>query len=231
MVSAMLLAHLVGDYVLQWDSLAGWKSRELKGVTAHCLVVTAVTWLISLPFDSTWWRGILFICVAHFFIDAVQLYVRPPISALARFTLDQAAHFLVIALALFLGGYLQPAALAQMGQTLLGNERLLLILTGYAFVTMPAWVLAKFLAYGLVQGAPPNFPEGSNKYLGILERLLITTFVALGQLLLVPLVALPRLAMEWPMQVRSERGNVYLVETLLGVTLAVGVGVMIGLAR
>ncbi len=228
MVSAMFLAHLIGDYVLQWDSLAGWKSRELKGVAAHCLVVTAVTWLLSLLFDPTWWWGVLFICVAHFFIDAIQLYIRPPISALARFTLDQAAHFLVIALALLLGGYWQPSALTGVWQTWLGSERLLLILIGYAFITMPVWVIAKFLAYGLVKGAPPNFPEGSNKYLGILERLLITTFVALGQFLVVPLVALPRLVMEWPTQARGERGSVYLVETLFGVALAVSVGLAIG---
>jgi hypothetical protein len=228
MVSAMFLAHLVGDYVLQWDSLAGWKSRELKGVVAHCLVVTAVTWLISLPFDPTWWWGVLFICTAHFFIDAIQLYIRPPISALARFTLDQAAHFSVIILALALGGYLQLSALAEAWQALLGSQRLLLTLIGYAFITMPVWVIAKFLAYGLVKGAPPNFPEGSNKYLGILERLLITTFVALGQFLLVPLVALPRLVMEWPTQMRGERGSVYLVETLTGIVMAVGVGLAVG---
>lgn len=227
MVSAMLLAHLVGDYILQWDSLASWKSRELRGVMVHCLVVTAVTWLFSLPFDPTWWWGVLFIGVAHLFIDAIQLYFRPPISALARFTLDQVAHFLVIGLALAIGGYLRPLALAQAWQSVLHSDKLLLVLIGYAFVTMPTWVLAKFLAYGLVKGAPPNFPEGSNKYLGILERVLITTFVALGQFLLVPLVALPRLVMEWPTQVRSERGTVYLVETLCGAALAVGVGLVI----
>ena len=228
MVGAMLLAHLVGDYVLQWDSLAGWKSRELKGVTAHCLVVTAVTWFLALLFDPTWWWGVLFICVAHLFIDAIQLYVRPPIPALVRFILDQAAHFAVIILALFLGGYLQPASVAEAWQTLLGSQQLLLILIGYAFVTMPAWVIAKFLAYGLVKGAPPNFAEGSNKYLGILERLLIVTFVALGQFILVPLVALPRLVMEWPARARGDGGSVYLAETLIGVVMAVGVGLAVG---
>jgi hypothetical protein len=28
MVIGMFLAHLVGDYILQWDGLARWKSRE-----------------------------------------------------------------------------------------------------------------------------------------------------------------------------------------------------------
>jgi len=55
MVVIMFLAHLVGDYVLQWDRLAQWKSRELKGVLAHGLMVGVVTWLFSLPFDPNWW--------------------------------------------------------------------------------------------------------------------------------------------------------------------------------
>jgi hypothetical protein len=39
MIVALFLAHLVGDYVLQWDKLANWKSRALPGVLAHGLIV------------------------------------------------------------------------------------------------------------------------------------------------------------------------------------------------
>ena len=59
MITAMLLAHLVGDYVLQWDALAAWKSRALAGVAVHAAIVTAVTWLFALPFAPDWWQGIL----------------------------------------------------------------------------------------------------------------------------------------------------------------------------
>jgi len=227
MIGAMFLAHLVGDFILQWDKLASWKSRELKGVLAHGMVVFIVTWLFSLPFDPTWWRGIAFIGIIHIFIDAVQLYVKPPIPALLRFTLDQLAHFVVILIALIFGGYIaiNQASLTLFSQ--LRDERLLIILIGYAFVTMPVWVIAKFMAYGLVNGTAPNFPEGSNKYLGILERLLITTFVVLGQFLLVPLVALPRLVLEWPGITHSNRGTVYLAEFFFGISLAIVTGLAI----
>ncbi|MCA9973010.1 MAG: DUF3307 domain-containing protein [Anaerolineales bacterium] len=223
----MFLSHLVGDFILQWDALAGWKSREFKGVLAHCGVVLLVTWLFALPFDAGWWRGVLFIGGTHLLIDAVQLYVRPPIPELLRFLLDQLAHLAVILIALVWGGFLDPGGLTGEIGRFLADERTLLILLGYAFVTMPTWVIAKFLAYGLVRGAPPNFPEGSNKYIGILERLLMTTFVMLGQFVLVPLVALPRLALEWPQVARSDRAPVYLVELLCGTALAVGTGLLL----
>ncbi|MCA9933734.1 MAG: DUF3307 domain-containing protein [Ardenticatenaceae bacterium] len=227
MIGAMLLAHLVGDFVLQWDKLASWKSRELKGVLAHGTVVFIVTWLFSLPFDPTWWRGVVFIGITHIFIDAIQLYVKPPIPALLRFTLDQIAHFTIILIALIIGGFIETNQVLTTLLPQLQSEKLLMLLIGYAFVTMPAWVIAKFLAYGLVKGAPPNFPEGSNKYLGILERILVTTFVALGQFLLIPLITLPRLVLEWPGVIRNDRGTVYLVEFLFGIVMAIMTGLAI----
>ena len=225
MIIAMFLAHLVGDYILQWNSLAAWKSRELKGVAVHCSVVFAVTWLFILPFDASWWPWVIFIGVAHFLIDAVQLRVKLPIPELARFSLDQVAHFTVITVALSAGGYLNVGSLWQNSQALLQSDLLLVYLLGYAFVTMPAWVLVKFTAYGLVQGSAPQFGD-SSKYLGIMERLLMTTFVAIGQYLLVPLVILPRLLMEWPQVANDERAPVYLAEMLASVILAVIVGIL-----
>ena len=226
MIIAMFLAHLVGDYILQWNSLAAWKSRELKGVFVHCLVVFIVTWLFILPFNADWWPWVIFIGVAHFFIDAVQLWVKLPIPELARFSLDQLAHFTIITVALVGGGYLDLGSLLQSGQVVLQSDLLLIYLFGYAFVTMPAWVLVKFTAYGLVQGAAPQFGD-SSKYLGIMERLLMTTFVAIGQYILVPVVILPRLLMEWPQVANEERAPVYLAELLASVTLAVLIGILL----
>ncbi len=101
---------------------------------------------------------------------------------------------------------------------------MLTALLGYAFITMPTWVLLKFLVYGLVKGEPPDFPAGPNKFVGIVERLLITTLVLFGQVLLVPLVALPRLVMEWPRVVRGGGDTVYVAELISSMVLAVAVG-------
>jgi len=229
MVLAMILAHLVGDYVLQWDKLAAWKSRELKGVLVHCAVVSLVTFLFALPFNPYWWQGVLFISAAHLFIDALQLYVKPPIPALARFLLDQLAHFVVIFVALTVGGYLPVTAVSTGFIAVSQSEQIMIFLLGYAFITMPAWVLVKFTSYGLVQGIAPQFPGRTNKYVEILERILITTFVLLGQYLLAPLVILPRLFTEWPDVQQNGSTTLYLVELLSSITLAVVVGVLLRL--
>ena len=227
MVFAMILAHLVGDYVLQWDKLAAWKSRELKGVLAHCSIVFLVTLLFALPFDRYWWQGVLFISAAHLFIDAIQLYVKLPVPALARFLLDQLAHFTVIFAALAIGGFLPVASVTAGFAAATQSEQIMLFVLGYAFVTMPAWVLVKFASYGLVQGTAPEFPGRTNKYVEILERVLITTFVLLGQYFLVPLVILPRLFTEWPDVQENGNTTLYLVELLSSITLAVVIGLLL----
>lgn len=231
MVIAMFLAHLVGDYVLQWDALASWKARELRGVIVHSVILFVVTALFALPFDRTWWSGILIIGVSHFAIDAAQFFIKPRISPLTRFILDQIGHIFFIVLALVLGGFLQWGHLWDGILASAQATPLLTTFLGYAFITMPAWVLLKFVVYAMVNGQPPNFPAGPNKFIGITERLIITTLVMFGQFLLVPLVALPRLIIEWPKVTDNGSDGIYVVELISSIALAVVVGVGLNLLR
>lgn len=223
MVMAMILAHLIGDYVLQWNDLAAWKARAMAGVAVHCLLVTAVTLLFAALVDPAFLPWAVFISGMHFLIDAFGLRYRLPITALGRFTVDQAAHLTAILVALIAGGYMEAAIVAGQLTAVLQSDTLMLYLVGYAFVTMPAWVIVKFTAYGLVKGSPPEFSDNS-KYLAILERLLIVTFVAMGHFYLVPLILLPRLMMEWGQMMDAQQTAVYLAELFISVSLAVVIG-------
>lgn len=232
MVSAMLLAHLVGDYVLQWDRLAYWKSRELKGVLAHGAIVSAVTLAFALLVDVAFWPWALLICAAHIAIDAAPLWLVPRLGLkrdglfeLTRFLFDQALHLSVIVLALALGGYLSPASLLADLVAHLRANPLMAYALGYVFVAMPGWILVEFLVYGLINSSAPDFPTVKvYKYVGTLERWLIATFVLLGQFSLAPLVVLPRLALEGPRVFGTPRLMVYVTELLASVTLALAVG-------
>jgi len=226
MIAAMIVAHLLGDYVFQTDGLARWKQRSLWGVMVHGAIVTLMIWLCSLPFDPHWWPYALGLGMVHTLIDIVRARlgsISPGVD-LALFLADQAAHGLTIMLALALSGWLtvRPAA-TLLGQWLQDENRLLL-LAGYTLLTMPAWVLIHFLARGMGanQTSLPGRP--GERYLGMIERGLIATCVLSGQLLLVPLVVAPRLVMEH----RSERAVAeplsYLNELLISVVLAVAVG-------
>lgn len=200
MITAMFLAHLVGDYILQWNALAIWKSRSQKGILLHGLIVLSVTWLFSLPYDLNWWRWALLIGVTHTVIDGAHLalarrfnWVREGLWTQVRFVVDQLLHLAVIAFALAASGYLSAGTLLLDVLAGLRSEPWLTYMLGYAFVMMPAWVIGKYLVYAVVSGGAPDFAAGANKYLGILERLLITTLIVLGHYVFVPLITVPHL--------------------------------------
>jgi hypothetical protein len=226
MLQAMLLSHLIGDYVLQTDSLARWKSRSVWGVIVHGGLVTLSTWLCSLPFASGWWPYALAIGALHALIDLLRVKVGRvgPAAELLLFLGDQVAHGVVIVLVLRWSGWLAPRpAHTALGIWLQEGRRMAFIM-GYVLLSNPAWVLVHFLVEGMgaVSKSLPGRP--GEKYLGMVERGLIATLVLAGQFLLVPLVVAPRLALDGASSHVSEERIGYLEEMLISAGLALAVG-------
>jgi uncharacterized membrane protein (DUF485 family) len=138
---------------------------------------------------------------------------------------DQAAHLGFILLAVAASGWLTAASPWP-------TETGWWLVLGYTFITMPAWVLIEFGVHGLVAGVAPDFGECRHKYAGMLERGLITTFVLLGQYVLVPLVALPRLWLAAPRNPAAveRRTSLFLAELLASTALALATGLVLRLA-
>lgn len=241
MILAMLLAHLVGDYILQWDDLSRWKSERLSGVLVHGLIILGVTLLFSYPFDPDFWPWAVFIAVTHTLIDAVELPIRRRLNrqgsgkaALFLFLADQAAHLTIIAVALIGSGYLVVPALGENLAAASNDNPLLTFLVAYAFLTMPAWILIKFLVYPLMNGSAPDFSRTfGGKYFSMLERGTIATLIIFGQFILIPLVAIPRLVFQWSQASQEQTSDYYsgrkrsliqAAELIASVALAVAIG-------
>ena len=229
MVQAMFFAHLMGDYVFQGDRIAAWKSRSAWGVLAHGGIVTLWTWLCSLPFDLDWWPYALLIGAIHIAIDLAKTRFRrgEPGLALLLYLLDQAMHALVIVAVVRWSGWMDVRPAATALGTWLQADHWLAYLIAYALLSMPAWVLVHFLVSGT--GAVSTSMPGrqGERYVGMLERGLIATFVLMGQFLAVPLVLAPRLALDSAGErVAAERIG-YLGELLVSVSLAVAVGLFL----
>ncbi len=235
MIIALLLAHLFGDYVLQWDALAAWKTRSMRGAAVHGSIVLAVTVFFAVLIDPAWWPWALFIGLTHSAIDCGWVVLnrrslsRSGLYGLVRLLTDQALHLGVILLALFASGYLTPAAFPQTFLREVQMHRLWAIALGYVFMSLPAWIFIEFILYGLIDGSAPDFTRVRQfKYVGSLERGLIATFVATGQFVLVPVVALPRLVLEGPQYRGNKRTTLYLAEWLGSLALAVFIGLLLG---
>lgn len=230
MITAMLLAHVLGDYILQPDSLARWKAQAQRGVLVHGLVVLLATWLLSLPFDRQWWPWAVGIGLLHTGVDSGKLWLaqhRPGpqtgLVALRHFAADQAVHLSAILLVLFASGYLplhNPAGaiLSDLHQT-----RWLSLLMGYLFLFKPAWIITGFVAHGITTNTAPNFSQRGGLYTGFLERLGIITCILLGQFLLLPIIPLARIGVERHRQT-PRPGHLYTAELAASFLLAITTG-------
>lgn len=244
MVLALLLAHLVGDYILQWDRLSRWKSEKVGGVLVHGFIVTLVTFLFTVPFEPGWWPWAISVGIIHTMIDGLELPIRYRMnngkqgaSALLLFLVDQSLHLTVIAFALVVSGYLAFPVLIESLMRAADDNRLLTFILAYAFLTMPAWIIIKFLVHGLLNRSAPDFSlKPESKYIGMFERGIIATMILFGQFILIPLAALPRVIYDWS----GQTGNMatvsnssrrlwflYLSELLASVALAVAIGLVL----
>ncbi|WP_374462793.1 DUF3307 domain-containing protein [Chryseobacterium sp.] len=172
----LILAHLLGDFTLQPNSwVADKENYKLKSkfLYLHVLIHIALS-LIFLWDLQLWWVAVL-VGFTHFVIDAAKLTFQNVKTKKRWFFIDQLLHILVIAGVSF---YFQEFSFG-----FLQNQEFLKIIMAALFLTTPASVFIKIL---LSSWTPA--PDGPNtiqteslssagKYIGILERLMVFTFI------------------------------------------------------
>jgi len=172
----LILAHLVGDFLLQPYSWV--KEKENKKLTSlklylhisiHLLLNFLVLWDFSL------WYIPLIIAGSHLLIDALKLTLQKPKTKRLFFFIDQLLHFLIIFLVYFFciknnfNFQLSPI--------------ILIFITGALFLTTPTSVMIKMLISIYKPHTEIEKDESldnAGKYIGILERLLVFVFIVSG---------------------------------------------------
>lgn len=236
MLTVMILAHLLGDYLFQWNGLALWKARSLWGVLVHGGIVTATTLVCTTLTAPDWWPYALLIGLIHTIIDIIRArFLRTSDTAweLTWYLLDQLAHLVVIVLVVLLGSKNAPWSMTTGPARALADPRILIYLLGYLALLNPSWVLIRLFVRG-VWGpqAAPHLGQGE-KHGPMVERVLIASCILLGQFFLIPLVLLPRRVVS--IQVNGNGAGVMVqltshwAETALSVLLAVGIGLALRL--
>jgi len=172
----LILAHLLGDFILQPNSwVADKERRKLKSpyLYLHVLIHTVLSFIFLWNTDL-WWVALL-VGITHFVIDASKLIFQTVKNKKRWFFIDQLLHILVIAGISF---YYKEFSFG-----FLQNQEFLKILMAALFLTTPASIFIKIL---LSPWTPVPETQSSlqteslssaGKYIGILERLLVFTFI------------------------------------------------------
>ena len=171
----LLLAHLIGDFILQPD---GWvRDKELRKhrsakLYLHVILHGLLVWL--LVFDLSFWLPVLIIAVSHLLIDLLKIRLQKAESKATWFILDQSLHLAVIA------GIWIIYETPELSLAAFQYENALIVLTAALFLTNPSSVIIKTT---ISHWTPDTFYTVSSslpdagKFIGYLERLLVLTFM------------------------------------------------------
>lgn len=175
--TSLILAHLLGDFILQPNSWVADKEKK-KGksiylylhVIIHTILAFILLWNLNL-----WWIALI-IGVTHFLIDWSKLNYQTFNTKRTWFFVDQLLHILVIAgLSILYFPYFKIEDFF--------NAESIKLFTAIVFLTVPSSILIKtiisFWTPVTVEHSKVRTESlvNAGKYIGILERLLVFVFI------------------------------------------------------
>lgn len=178
LIIQLLIAHFIGDFLFQPTKWIESKSKRIaksKHLYYHILV-HLVALLCTLQFQiGKYWLAIVFILISHYFIDILKLHYSKKSEKWWYFWLDQLAHLSIIAIVVY---FFYPY---QLDFSLLYAPNSLFLIAMLLFVTMVVSVIMKVTIGKLYtpKGSKDSLPQ-AGLYIGILERILVFTFVVLN---------------------------------------------------
>jgi hypothetical protein len=171
----LVLAHIIGDFLFQPDSwIEDKKKNKIKSKYLYYHIgIHLIALLAVLQFKLI--AATIFIVITHFIIDLIKIYVSNDKNARLLFIGDQIIHILIIL------GVVYYYAPFTFDLEQIYSPHVLLFVTFIIFVTYVFSVLIKQLIapWDAEINNDKKSIDGAGKYIGILERLLVFTFVLL----------------------------------------------------
>ena len=174
----LVLAHLVGDFILQFTSWV--KAKEKKKWKAYQLYLHALlhgVLMLLLIWEVTFIPWAILLAIIHLVIDGVKLVLQSNKTKRGYFFADQIAHLISIYVIyrLYSGTSIVDSSYF--------SEANFLLITMLVFLTTPAsYITSTFIT----RWAPHTEDDSDDslrdagKYIGMLERLLAFVFVITG---------------------------------------------------
>lgn len=179
LILKLILAHIIGDFFLQPKKWVKDKEKKkLKSVWLYVHVAIHVALMFLLVWDLSYTTLILTIGLSHLIIDGLKLVLHRKKTKRLFFFLDQLLHLMVLLVLSFL--FYQ----GESNFSLTLSPHMLLMIICLAFLTMPTSIIMKtiFSKWNISKLTKDNESlKDAGKYIGILERLLVFTFIIVGQ--------------------------------------------------
>lgn len=174
----LLLAHLLGDFIFQptkWVVHKEVHKAASKYLYFHVLIHFGLYMLFLWDYQE--WKIALVLALSHLFIDMGKLYANPFFKNKSLpFFIDQILHLFVIYICCYYSNLY--------GHTLFIFQNLdWALIVAIVFVTSPSAIIMTKLLQGMSEKINTDHKSLPNagKYIGIIERLFVLTFILTGR--------------------------------------------------
>jgi hypothetical protein len=224
------LAHVLTDFIFQSNKWVEDK-RKNQGKSRYLYLHGCFTAFVAYVFAGNWtnlWIP-LTIGISHTFIDYLKLKLDKK-ESIFMFITDQFAHLMVIIVVWL--NLIQSENLFEKIAPITSNLKFISIITGYILCTTPlsffVGIATKKWQEELKKGevAVENLLNGG-KWIGIIERLMIFTFVLLGKYEAIGFLITAKSILRFRQDTETKQSEYVLVGTLLSYGSAIMIGLVI----
>jgi hypothetical protein len=220
----LLLAHLIGDFLLQpksWVTEKEKKKASSLKVYIHFLIHGLLI-LILLGFN--YWHLALSLMVLHGVIDLVKLYFQKNKNRVYWFFADQTAHLSsIVGLWYF---WFKPEVDFSLSPNFWIHSTSVILITQVAGITIQLLLAGWSKKLDLSEGASL---QNAGKYIGMLERLFVFVFVIIGKWEAIGFLLAAKSVFRFG-DLRKSKDRKLTEYILIGTLISFGISILTGLA-
>lgn len=175
----LLLAHLLGDFILQpkaWVTVKEQRKLRSWQLYVHTLIHFVLINLLVWDLRFIGWAALL--AVLHLVTDIIKVWLQKETTKRTWFFADQGIHLVVLTSVWAVSQDIRPDFSA------MPTENLLILLTCLYALTLPVSVVIRTVISKWTPGTESGKPESlenAGNMIGILERILVFIFVVSGR--------------------------------------------------
>lgn len=223
----LILAHLLGDFLLQpssWVKAKKEKKIHSPELYYHTLIHGGL--IMLLLWDIKYGLLALVMMTIHLAIDLLKIYVQNPSNVVKWFVGDQALHLLSI---LIIGTFWSEPEISFFNW--LDTPQIWIYITALFFLTYVTGIAIQIMMANWANAIDDDNSESlkdAGRYIGILERLFIFTFIVTGNLSAIGFLLAAKSIFRFG-DLKDAKGRKLTEYILIGTLLSFGVATATGL--
>lgn len=220
----LLLAHLIGDFLLQPTSWVEDKEKNKQKslyLYLHIFLHGAIAWI--LVGEKAFFGFAVLLAFLHGLIDFLKLYFQTKKTKRIWFSIDQILHLLVIVIVALI--YTDTKIELEHF-----SSQFWIVLTGIVLLTKPTSIIIKNIIsiWTPENKTKDNSLQNAGNYIGILERLFVFCFILTGHFEAIGFLLAAKSIFRFG-DLKEAKDRKLTEYVLIGTLLSFGVALLIGL--